>query len=72
VSAGLEVMVEVQMPHHWAAQAEKHRQMARAAIRVALRHDIDANEIVAEYQAVRELERSEVAAVSVPEQETAE
>lgn len=43
-------------PTDWRERAEEHRQMARAAIRVALRHGISDREIMAEYEVVRQLE----------------
>lgn len=43
-------------PSEWREKAEEHRQMARAAIRVALRHGIPDREILDEYEVVRNLE----------------
>lgn len=55
----VEVMGDVQRGEtiDWTKRAEEHRQMARAAIRVALRHGIPDSEIMAEYENVQEIER---------------
>lgn len=55
---GLDVMVEVQRPSEWRLKSERHRQMARAAIRVALAHGIPDSVILAEYEKVRAEEAS--------------
>lgn len=53
----LDVAAEViSGPTEWREKAEEHRQMARAAIRVALRHGIPDREIMAEYEVVQEWE----------------
>lgn len=52
--SGLEVMGDTQHPEpNWHARAEEHRQMARAAIRVALKHGIHEDEILAEFGRVQ-------------------
>ncbi len=56
----LDVLVAVQKPseHDWHRTSEEQRQMARAAIRVAMRHGATDKELMAEYEAVKEVERS--------------
>ena len=50
----LAVMADVQSTEpNWHARAEEHRQMARAAIRVALHHGIHENEILREYERIQ-------------------
>lgn len=52
--SGLEVMGDTQHAEpNWHARAEEHRQMARAAIRVVLKHGIHENEILDEFGRVQ-------------------
>ena len=53
----MDVLCEVQEVPDWRDNAEEHRQMARAAIRVALRRCASYRELEAEYRAVQDLER---------------
>ena len=47
-------MGDTQQPEpNWHERAEEHRQMARAAIRVALKHGIHEDEILAEFGRVQ-------------------